>query len=189
VTFKAGATATELLQLQKVLRTGLAGAVNHKVAVAPVCGPSVVMVGGADLDAMPVALATICGVSGADTKVEACVVEGVQAKAFVGKEATFVVKAVGYDGNQNLRTEGGDAVEVVSEPPPVEGGDAAADVGEQSSKRHKTGQTPKKTMAADMVPVRQGNAAAWVKKSEIKAKQRVLERENLRVNLIRNKNN
>ena len=111
VRFVEGGTPTELLQVHKLLTTGLAAAAAHGVAVAPLCGPNVLLTGEADLAALVAAVATICGVSGGDTNPAACTVEGVVGvEATVGKAVPFVVAAVGHDGAN--RTQGGDAVAV-----------------------------------------------------------------------------
>jgi hypothetical protein len=81
---QGGARPTELLQASKLLRVGLAAAADHKVAVAPVCGPSVVLVGSAEIDALVATIGTLGGVSGGDTNAELCSAEGVATKVVAG---------------------------------------------------------------------------------------------------------
>jgi hypothetical protein len=106
-----------------------------------------------ELAGMSEMLARYGDIAGVDTKASVSVAVGVGiVTAVVGKEATFVVTAVGYGGTP--RTEGGDVVEVMFGPAPVEGsgGGAAAAVEEPPSKRRR-----KKTKAASSQP--KGTAA------------------------------
>ena len=127
---------------KKLIVAGLAAAVGRGAAVEPVVGPKVALEVQQELQGMSEMLARYGVVVGADTKanVSVAVGEGI-VHAVVHQEATFVVTAVGYDGNP--RTEGGDAVAVTFGPAQVEGGGGAAaggvagDVEAPPSKRRK----------------------------------------------------